>query len=138
MQQRHIRVGITLSSLTVGLTWGLLSFADPPAGAVASSDAVTDDKLFAQLMAEGESIADKTCKLCHGAEGQGMVGPPLRQNVENVRGVVRVVILGNGDMPPIGSKFSDRELAAVVTYVRNSWGNKYGPVTEEQAHTLRP
>jgi len=89
-------------------------------------------------MAEGDNIAEKTCKLCHGQEGQGMVGLPLRQNVENARGVVRVVILGNGDMPPIGSKFSDRELPAVVTYVRNSWGNKYGLVTEEQVGKFRP
>ena len=89
-------------------------------------------------MTEGEAIADKTCKQCHGPQGQGMVGPPLRQNVENARGVIRVVLLGNGDMPPIGAKFSDRELAAVVTYVRNSWGNQYGLLTEEQAHALRP
>jgi len=60
------------------------------------------------------------------------------QNVENAKGVVRVIILGGADMPPIGAKFSDRELAAVVTYVRNSWGNKYGLVTEEQARKLRP
>jgi len=129
---------MTLSSLTAGLAWVLLSFADPPASAVSSFDTVTDDKLLAQLMAEGEDIAQKTCKVCHGQEGQGMVGPPLRQNVENAKGVVRVIILGGADMPPIGAKFSDRELAAVVTYVRNSWGNKYGLVTEEQARKLRP
>ena len=36
-------------------------------------------------------------------------------------------------MPPIGEKFTDREIAEVVTYVRNSWGNQFGVVTLSDA-----
>jgi mono/diheme cytochrome c family protein len=36
-------------------------------------------------------------------------------------------------MPGFGAALSDREVAAVATYVRNSFGNEYGIVGEEAA-----
>ncbi len=37
----------------------------------------------------------------------------------------------NGMMPPWGSQLSDGNIAAVVTYVRSSWGNKASAVTAQ-------
>ena len=40
-------------------------------------------------------------------------------------------------MPSLGYRLSDSQVAAVVTYVRNSWGNAAAPVTEETVKALR-
>lgn len=137
--KKSICIGIACLSLSAASAQILLASASASdSGEQArAADAAADDKLLAQLMQEGAATATTVCAACHGTEGQGMVGPPLRQNVENVRGVVRAVVQGSANMPPIGAKFTDREIAAVVTYVRNSWGNKYGPVTEQQAAEFR-
>src|SRR5690606_10943891 len=74
-----------------------------------------------------------SCGMCHGEEGQGMVGPPLRQNTSSARGLARGSFNGrSGGMPPVGADMSHRELAAIMTYVRNSWGNDYGAVHEDE------
>lgn len=86
------------------------------------------DGLVAALLAEGEAAFPHTCAACHGADGGGRIGPPLRNNTASVRGLVRVLQFGRGPMPPLGAGMSDREIAAVLSYIRTSWGNDYGPV----------
>lgn len=40
-------------------------------------------------------------------------------------------------MPAFGFQLSDPDIAAVATYVRNSWENKHGPATVEQVSAMR-
>lgn len=93
----------------------------------------------------GQTIYAGTCAACHQASGLGSPGlfPPLAGS-EYVTGdagrVIRIVLKGlsgpvtvhggqfNGQMPP-WQQLSDAELAAVVSYVRSSWGNSAGAVT---------
>jgi cytochrome c oxidase subunit 2 len=42
----------------------------------------------------------------------------------------------NGAMPPIGASWSDEQIAAVATYVRNTWGNKFGGVSPTQVKSV--
>ena len=42
-----------------------------------------------------------------------------------------------GDMPPLGQSLSDEDLAAVLTYVRASWGNTAAPVAPAYAKEMR-
>lgn len=123
------------SVVVAGFLFALLVGVDSVAGG--EEEAGVDKEQFAQLMKKGEQIAAMTCTQCHGPQGQGMVGPPLRQNLENARGLVRAVIQGSNNMPPLGSSMSDEDLAAVATYVRNSWGNSFGAVTEQQVAEFR-
>lgn len=88
-------------------------------------------------MAAGEAIAKKTCLLCHGATGQGDVGPPLRQNLADIKGLVKAITEGRGEMPPFAQTFTDRDIADVLSFVRNSWGNSYGAVSEQQVASAR-
>jgi mono/diheme cytochrome c family protein len=88
-------------------------------------------------MAAGEAIAKTTCELCHGSTGQGDVGPPLRQNLADIKGVVKAITEGKGEMPAFAEKYSDRDIADVLTFVRNSWGNSYGSVSEQQVASIR-
>lgn len=125
------------SALLVGLLIMALVGLDALAGCKEADAEEVDKEKFAQLMKQGEQIAATTCTQCHGPQGQGMVGPPLRQNLQNARGLVRAVIQGSNNMPPLGETMSDQELAAVATYVRNSWGNSFGAVTEQQVAEFR-
>jgi mono/diheme cytochrome c family protein len=149
--KKSIYVIATLLLIIGGLGWSVLASESSSADAeskdagnstapVGEEDAAaeTEEDLFAQLMEEGEQVYEEVCAECHGPEGGGQVGPPLRQNVENARGVVRAIVGGRGNMPPIAWDFPDEKVAAVVTYVRNSWGNEYGLVTEEEVAEFRP
>ncbi len=96
----------------------------------------------------GASVFSQNCSGCHGANGQGQPGvfPPLAQNpmvTGDKNAVVKVVLNGlnnvpvqvggatyKGVMPAWKGQLSNKQIADVITYIRNAWGNKAGPVTE--------
>ena len=98
-------------------------------------------------MARGQRLYEDRCVECHGARGQGAQGayPALAGNrkltMRSASNVVRVVVEGGfapttaGNprpfgMPPFGPSLNSAEVADVVTYVRNAWGNRAGPTSE--------
>jgi mono/diheme cytochrome c family protein len=97
------------------------------------------------LMQSGAAIYRDRCASCHGSEGRGAPGavPPLARNqavrLANPVNAIRIVLNGgfppstHGNprpygMPPFYQVLSDDEVAAVVTYIRRSWGNAASPV----------
>ena len=95
------------------------------------------------LIAEGASVYRNRCARCHGINGQGQwyghdAAPRLDGNFArlSVGGIVAQVIQGGSYMPPFAS-LTDREIAAVATYIRNSFGNNYGIATEEEISEKR-
>jgi len=106
------------------------------------------------LLSLGKQIYDRECASCHGATGLGMPPhyPPLagNQSIEMASAVNAIRMVLNGGyppgtagnpmpygMPPFAHRLSDDEVAAVVTYIRTSWGNRGGPVSARQANELR-
>ena len=105
------------------------------------------------LIAAGKPVYDKACASCHGPEGKGepRLYPKLAGaagvNAPNPIGVARIIL--SGDMPgphttiasidpmPAFARLSDKEVAAVTTYIRNSWGNKAGAISEQDVAKLR-
>lgn len=105
----------------------------------------------------GERTYQQRCISCHQANGEGTAGvfPPLvgaeHANAANVGVPIRIVVHGlmgpitvkgteyNSVMPPygLGIVMSDAEVAAVLTYIRSSWGNKASAVTEEDVEEER-
>ncbi|TBH21272.1 c-type cytochrome [Thermus thermamylovorans] len=85
-----------------------------------------------EVMALGEGIYAQLCAACHGAAGQGIppVMPALagNPNLRDAGMVIDVTRNGRGAMPPVGAGLSEEELKAVATFIRNSWGNAFGPV----------
>ncbi|MDA0765520.1 MAG: c-type cytochrome [Verrucomicrobia bacterium] len=95
------------------------------------------------------------CQACHGPDGGGMPGlaPPLANSdwvqgpVENLiriqlRGLTGPITVSGVDyalpVPMIAQSFqTDEQIAAVLTYVRNSFGNKGSAVTPEQVAAFR-
>jgi len=83
-------------------------------------------------MEKGKAIYEAYCAACHQANGQGMppVMPALagNPNLQDAQMILNVVKNGRGAMPAVGANFSEEELVAVATYIRNSFGNNFGPV----------
>jgi cytochrome c oxidase subunit II len=92
---------------------------------------------LADLAARGEKIYAANCVACHQADGKGnpaakikaldgsalVLNDPLNQIKTLLNGAA------NGAMPP-WKQLSDTELAAVITYTKNSWSNKTGKVVQ--------
>lgn len=87
----------------------------------------------------GDVYAYAHCAACHGGLGYGGAGPRLRGDplLEADTYVVGQILLGRGIMPSFGDKLSDREIAAVATYIRTSWGNDFGAVAPERVAEIR-
>lgn len=100
-----------------------------------------DDDLFAALMTEGEGGYASQCAMCHADDGAGRIGPSLQTN--DLLGDTEFLIgrILNGfeahGMPAFRDQLTDREIAAIATFVRNSWGNDFGGVFEEGVSELR-
>jgi mono/diheme cytochrome c family protein len=105
-------------------------------------------------LARGKAVYENICGLCHGNDGAGRPGqtPPFVGS-EWVLGspnrMIRIPLAGlagpvqvNGQpwnlaMPAMGAALPDDDLAAVLTYIRQSWGNKASATTPEQVKAVR-
>jgi mono/diheme cytochrome c family protein len=89
------------------------------------------------LLARGGEIYG-TCALCHGPEGEGQAGiPALKGNpkLSDASLIVTQIHRGGSMMPPLPN-LGAAEIAAVGTYIRTSWGNAFGPLSETEVASL--
>ncbi len=110
---------------------------------------------YDRMLKAGAALYEKHCVDCHKADGSGDAPhfPPLAGNpsllVASPVNSIRLLLHGGyppstaGNpypygMPPFGNLLTDEEAAAVLTYVRNAWGNKAAPVSSDQINPLRP
>lgn len=100
-----------------------------------------DDDLYTALMSEGQTTYASQCAMCHASDGAGQIGPSLQSNdlLGNNEFLIGRILNGfpAHGMPPFRSQLTDREIAAVSTFVRNSWENDFGGVFEEEVSELR-
>ncbi|MEO8509301.1 MAG: cytochrome c oxidase subunit II [Betaproteobacteria bacterium] len=88
----------------------------------------------AELMTKGASVYAANCVACHQANGKGVAGAfPALDGSKVVGGPpdaqIALVLHGKpGTAMPAWKQLSDADIASVITYTRNSWGNKYGDV----------
>jgi cytochrome c oxidase subunit 2 len=86
----------------------------------------------ADLAAKGEKIYAANCAACHQATGKGVAGAfPALDGSKIVNGPAdaQIALLLNGKTGtamPSWKQLSDADIAAVITYTRNSWGNHSG------------
>jgi mono/diheme cytochrome c family protein len=71
--------------------------------------------------------------------GEGGAGPRLRGDpfLSITDYIAAQILLGRGIMPGFGQSLSDQQIAAVASYIRTSWGNKYGEVKPEEIAQMR-
>lgn len=89
------------------------------------------------LLAQGEKIYNMTCAVCHKADGTG--SPPVFPAIKGskiVTGPIKdhfnIVLRGKPGtaMQAFGTQLSDADIAAVITYQRNAFGNNTGDVVQ--------
>jgi nitrite reductase (NO-forming) len=121
--------------------------------AEAASALATGALTLKQQIAAGGALYNGTCSVCHQANGDGLpaVFPPLAKsdylNADIERAIATVLngrsgaIKVNGKdfnsvMPPM-SQLNDDEVAHILTYVLNNWGNPGGQVSAAQVAKVR-
>jgi mono/diheme cytochrome c family protein len=104
--------------------------------------------------ARGKAVFDTVCGICHGADGMGKPGqaPPLAGSewvARDIPSLAHIPLAGlngrievkgqewNLSMAPMGAALSDADLAAVLTYIRGSWGNQYSAVSDDDVKAGR-
>jgi mono/diheme cytochrome c family protein len=136
-RMRTKTVGLAVIALLVTIvTWPMLGMAQDasPVASPASQDTV---------LARGDQIFHTVCMACHQPDGKGIAGVylPLAGNpavtLDDPTYMLSVLLTGRGGMPRFNSDYSDADLAAIATYVRQSFGNNAPAVTEEQVAVVR-
>lgn len=107
------------------------------------------------VMDRGKKVYESVCIACHMADGAGMapMNPPLIKTkwvLGDKKQLVKIVLKGlkggeieiNGDtfnnpMPPLEATLDDQQIADVLTFVRNSFGNKASGVTVAEVKAQR-
>lgn len=110
--------------------------AAAPAAAAEAAPAAAKELSKDELMSKGESAYKASCAACHQANGQGL--PPNFPSLAGsavVKGPadaqIAQILNGKGLMPPF-KHLSDEDIAGIVTYTHNSFGNS-GPVVQAAA-----
>ena len=89
-----------------------------------------------ELMTAGERLYNTHCALCHQVNGEGLgifpglIGSPIVQGPAS--GHIDIVLQGKNAMPAFAGRkdITDAELAAIITYERNAWGNDVGDLVQ--------
>ena len=123
-QTAHVSVKVYLN-LAVLLIWSL-----PVFGFAAESPPLAGEQLFRN-----------NCMACHQSSGQGIQGIyPSLADSEVVSGnaddVALVVLIGRGDMPSFRGSLNAADLAAIINYVRNAWGNSGAMISADRVVQL--
>ena len=115
--------------------------------------ASADEAATAKLMETGK-MSYMTCAACHGMDAKGVqagpskmapalidskiaLGDPSIMALVVLKGIQKEGVEYLGMMAPLGAALDDEKLAAVMTYVRGSFGNKAAAVTKEDAAKYR-
>ena len=106
-----------------------------------------------KVMERGKKVYTQYCSPCHQADGSGVPGlnPPLEKTTHvlgNKSALIKIILKGmdtheeiNGEtynniMAP-HNHLTDQQISDVLTYVRNSFGNKATAVTVVEVKTVR-
>lgn len=111
---------------------------------------------FDIAMEDGAKIYDDVCKVCHQKDGKGVKGvyPPfakadylmddvdrgIRQALFGSDGNFEMIVNGvkyNGIMLAYGEEMNDAQIANVITYITNSFGNKHKLITPQYVKKIR-
>jgi mono/diheme cytochrome c family protein len=109
----------------------------------------------AAALARGKAVYESVCGICHGSDGAGKPGqaPALAGSewvvakgcnrllhipLAGVAGAIKVSgVDWNLNMAAMGAALPDSDLAAVLTYIRSSWGNQAGEVAADDVKKVR-
>jgi cbb3-type cytochrome c oxidase subunit III len=89
----------------------------------------------------GAAVFSKNCAACHGANGQGGIGPALAENphvnIANPTAMLTTILQGRNLMPSWRGQLSAGDIAAVATFIRSAWGNRVGAVSVQEVTAIK-
>ena len=93
-----------------------------------------------QLISQGGQIYVEFCAECHQMDGMGwstlfprLAGNPI-VTLHDPEPIIETVLYGQGSMMSFRGKLNNQQIAAVLSYIRNSWGNQAPAVSDRQIH----
>lgn len=139
-----------LSETDLGAMAQFLKELAPPAPVAAPAAPAAP----AAMLTRGAKLYEQHCAQCHGEQGRGVprAYPTLAGNravtMPETANLVQIVLNGGyapataGNprpfgMPPFVLELSDSDIAAVLTHIRQSWGNQAGVVTPLEVNRMR-
>ena len=107
------------------------------AEAQAAKEALDASLSLEELNTIGEQVYASRCSVCHQANGEGIPGafPAIKGSpvaLGNVSDHIDVIVYGRSGtaMQAFDNQLTEKEIAAVITYQRNAWGNDTGDVIQ--------
>ncbi len=128
---------------------------------IAKAKLQSNQKKIAALYPRGAEIFGSLCQTCHGTDGNGInaLAPPLNKSgwVQGDKNkVISIVLYGltgpvtvdnheykkpevSGDMPGIvaNDEYSEKDIADILNYIRNSWNNNGSKITGEDIISIK-
>ncbi len=109
--------------------------------AAKQGEAVEVKELMAQtfsmdeLVERGKAVYDRSCMACHGANGEGGVGVAIAGSAVALGDIKNHLEIGINGVPgtamqAFGGQLNDVDMAAVITYQRNAFGNNMGDMVQ--------
>ena len=108
----------------------------------------TIDNLSVKLLGEGEKLYTQYCANCHqlNGKGDGTRNPPLAGSewvtgdkkrlmqlvIHGLNGPITVKGVGYNEVMPAHDYLNDKQLASILSYIRQSWGNNAGFITTNE------
>ena len=144
--------------LVIGITgWACSTTSQPEdnssANTSGSEPEVTEAPALSELAQQGEAIYGQHCVACHQTDGQGMSGvfPTLVQTkwvegdkteligviLNGMQGAITVKEEEYNNVMPAHNFLSDEEIAGVLSYVRQSFGNNASEITTAEVTEVR-
>lgn len=112
------------------------AWLDAKRSAGAAEAALAEQEMsLSDLLARGEQVYGGQCLACHGANGEGGVGKAIAGSAVALGDISKHLEVGikgvsGTAMQAFGGQLSDVDMAAVITYQRNAFGNNTGDVVQ--------
>ncbi|HZQ09311.1 MAG TPA: cytochrome c [Anaerolineae bacterium] len=124
MSGKHIRLGLVLVAFLVS--------------ACNSHTEIPNEQ--EELIRHGQQLYVEYCAECHQIDGAGwsdlypkLAGNPI-VTLHDPEPIIVTVTYGQGSMMGFRDKLDSGQIAAILSYIRNSWGNSAAPVSSRQIH----
>jgi mono/diheme cytochrome c family protein len=93
--------------------------SSPAPTTTSSLEASTEKMMSPELASQGHQFFEMSCSECHGDDAHGDEGPDLHNlSISNARIAATIRKGVKGEMPTFAKKYDDRQVAALVSYLR--------------------
>ena len=122
LEQKALGWALSAALLSLGSAWLL---AGPikmvtASGSAPSDGASVDLAVSPELAAQGHEFFEMSCSQCHGDDAHGDEGPDLHNlSLSNARIATTIKKGIKGEMPTFAKKYDNRQVAALVSYLRS-------------------